>query len=151
MPDLSPVATWKPVPGWEGFYEASDQGDARSLDRDVRYSDGKIHTHRGKVLKHKLRKVTGHHDVLLQAKESGRKRNMGVHQAVLLAFVPRPDGVYIPCHKNGDPDDNRLENLYWGTHYDNAMDTQRHGNTPPWGRPWQPRPPRTPQRPVAVR
>ena len=27
--------TWKPVPGWEDLYEASDEGRIRSLDRPV--------------------------------------------------------------------------------------------------------------------
>jgi len=31
------------------------------------------------------------------------------------------------CHENGDPTDDRLANLYWGTHLENMRDAVRHG------------------------
>ena len=42
---------------------------------------------------------------------------------VLETYVgPRPPGL-ICCHKNGDRTDDRLENLYWGTYYENYVDS----------------------------
>ncbi len=32
-------------------------------------------------------------------------------------------------HRNGIPDDNRVENLYWGTHQQNMNDMVAHGNS----------------------
>ncbi len=52
-----------------------------------------------------------------------------VHQLVLIAFVgPRPAGA-ITRHLNGNPADNRPENLAWGTALENARDALRHGTT----------------------
>lgn len=50
-----------------------------------------------------------------------------VHRLVLEAFVgPCPPG--LECrHLNGNPTDNRLENLAWGTHTENMADRTRHG------------------------
>jgi hypothetical protein len=50
-----------------------------------------------------------------------------VHKLVLEAFTgqPRPEGM-VCCHVNGNPSDNRLENLRWGTLRDNAADKRRH-------------------------
>jgi len=31
------------------------------------------------------------------------------------------------CHNNGDPGDNRLENLRWDTYSANALDKRKHG------------------------
>lgn len=46
---------------------------------------------------------------------------------VMLAFVgPRPDGLDV-CHGNGNPADNRLENLRYGTRSENMRDALRHG------------------------
>jgi hypothetical protein len=56
-----------------------------------------------------------------------RMRFFHVHSLVLLAFVgPCPDGMEAR-HLNGTPDDNRLENLCWGTPSENAADKLRHG------------------------
>jgi hypothetical protein len=57
----------------------------------------------------------------------GVSTNVYVHHLVLLAFVgPRPDGL-ICCHGNGDPTDNRPENLRWDTHSANSKDAIKHG------------------------
>jgi hypothetical protein len=34
------------------------------------------------------------------------------------------------CHRNDDPQDNRLENLYWGTHQQNSEDAKRNDRVP---------------------
>ncbi len=53
---------------------------------------------------------------------------MRVHRLVLLVFVgPCPPGMGCR-HLNGNPADNRLENLAWGTHTENMADRNRHGN-----------------------
>lgn len=57
----------------------------------------------------------------------GRSRMVGVHTLVLEAFVgPRPEGLCCR-HLNGDPADNRLANLAWGTYQENSDDAKRHG------------------------
>jgi hypothetical protein len=46
----------------------------------------------------------------------------------LLAFVGAPGpGQTVTRHLNGDPADNRLANLAWGTPRENGRDTVRHG------------------------
>jgi hypothetical protein len=58
---------------------------------------------------------------------AGKKSARRIHRLVLEAFVgPCPEG-HIGCHGDGDPTNNRLENLRWGTHQANADDTLRHG------------------------
>jgi hypothetical protein len=50
-----------------------------------------------------------------------------VHSLVILAFVgPRPDGEQVR-HLNGNPADNRLTNLAYGTQSQNQQDSLRHG------------------------
>lgn len=41
---------WLPVPGWEGFYEVSDYGNVRSVDRTITRSDGQKRRFKGKTL-----------------------------------------------------------------------------------------------------
>ncbi len=67
----------------------------------------------------------GHLSVNLH--RGGEKKRRYIHQLVLEAFVgPRPHGL-ICCHNDGDPTNNRLENLRWDTHQSNVDDMLRHG------------------------
>lgn len=53
-----------------------------------------------------------------------------VHRLVYEAFVgPIPEGMFV-CHNNGDPLDNRPDNLRVDTHEGNMRDRELHGNTP---------------------
>ena len=59
-----------------------------------------------------------------------------VHRLVLEAFVgPCPAG-YQGCHNNGNPADNRVENLRWGTASSNVADAVRHGTHSGFSRGW---------------
>lgn len=50
-----------------------------------------------------------------------------VHTLVLEAFIgPRPDGMECR-HLDGDPQNNCVSNLCWGTPAENAADKHRHG------------------------
>ncbi len=52
-----------------------------------------------------------------------------VHRLILEAFVgPRPGGLEC-CHWDGNPENNRLDNLRWDTPKSNALDSIRHGTT----------------------
>ena len=54
-------------------------------------------------------------------------RPIGVHQLVADAFLgPCPKGEHVR-HLNGNPPDNRPENLSYGTPLQNAKDRERHG------------------------
>jgi len=57
----------------------------------------------------------------------GKRRKAKVHALVMEAFVGvRPDGSECR-HLNGNPADNRLENLKYGTQIENAADSILHG------------------------
>lgn len=54
----------------------------------------------------------------------GRRRTAQVHRLVLTAFVGQPRAGQEGCHWNGDPTDNRIENLRWGTRGENAAEAK---------------------------
>jgi HNH endonuclease len=59
-----------------------------------------------------------------------RKVARYIHRLVLEAFVgPCPPGL-ICCHNDGEPANNRVENLRWDTYQANENDKFRHGTRP---------------------
>lgn len=118
---------WLPVLGWESYYEVSDQGRVRSLDRLACLGrGGRIGVRRGRLLAPATDKRSGYRVVSLWA--SPVRRSARVHTLVLEAFVgPRPAGLEA-LHGNGNPSDNRLANLSWNTSTANAADVRAHGH-----------------------
>jgi len=100
---------WKPVLGLEGKYEVSDRGRVRS-----RYRVRRTHANGEGYLQATLPFSTG-------------PRSVGVHRLVLEAFVgPCPEGKQA-AHLDGNPGNNRVENLVWATPGENARHKIRHG------------------------
>lgn len=58
----------------------------------------------------------------------GKQRLRIASRLVLEAFVGPDDRFAL--HDDGDYSNNRLSNLYYGTHRQNMEDRERHGNTP---------------------
>lgn len=116
---------WRPIPGWEGYYEVSNGGRVRSLPRIITLSNGVNQPLKGKILSPANDGRTSHLRVNLF--RGGKGTSTHVHRAVLEAFVgPCPDGMEA-CHWNDDPKDNRLENLRWGSRKENTLDKVRNG------------------------
>lgn len=119
---------WLPVVGWEDFYEVSDHGHVRSLDRTVTFvSKWGTLGHRlyhGRLLAPAINR-DGH--LRLGLCRRPRFGLFFVHRLVLLAFVgPQPVGMQ-GCHNDGNPQNNFLSNLRWDTCSNNNLDKQRHG------------------------
>jgi hypothetical protein len=111
---------WRPVPDWEGLYEASSLGNVRSLPRQ---RNGR--TYAGRLLKPTLNPrylVVGISDAT-----TGRRKSTPVHVLVAAAFLgPRPKGVVVR-HGPGGHLDNSIANLSYGTQQENIYDKHRDG------------------------
>ena len=118
------IERWLPVVGYEGLYEVSDHGRVRTVDRVEVTKAG--YTRRRKS---KLRSPWSDKDGYMHVTVTRNRRKSGrsVHRLVLEAFVgPCPDNM-VACHDNGDPADNRLQNLRWDTLSANELDKVTHG------------------------
>ena len=126
--DVTPEE-WRPVPEYEGLYEVSDQGQVRSVDRMVIYSDRRQRWYPGVMLRPAPSgKVVPHLCVALSV--NGRPKTRQVHQLVMEAFVgPCPEGQQVR-HGPGGSLDNRLVNLCYGTPKENTADRERDGTVP---------------------
>jgi hypothetical protein len=118
---------WRPVVGLEGAYEVSNFGRVRSLDRIIRHGRGKaLRQIRGRMLR-QGRMKSGHFVVAVVGRKTKRNETSLVHHLVLEAFKgPRPQGQEC-LHGDGDPTNNHIDNLRWGTRQENVDDAKRHG------------------------
>lgn len=127
--DVNSGERWLPVPGFEGFYEVSDQGRVRSLDRIVHkraIRDGPLiqTRRRGKLMKLSL-DTHGYHQVNLCV--NAANKHVFVHHLVLLAFKgKRPEGA-LCRHLDGCRTNNKASNVEWGTPLENNADCRAHG------------------------
>lgn len=112
---------WLPVVGYEGLYLVSDAGRVRSLPR----RGGRNRLYGGQLLQPCITAHGGYLAVRLARANTGRTRR--IHVLVAAAFFgPRPAGYDIR-HLDGDPTNNVLVNLAYGTRSENGHDTVRHG------------------------
>ena len=100
---------WKDIHGYEGYYQVSNFGRARSLDRTVEFSDGRKRFYKGKVLSPRM--SSGYK--LVDLKVNGRRKTFKFSQLVAMAFLGhKPDGYKLVVdHINGNRLDDRVENL----------------------------------------
>lgn len=119
---------WKEIPGWEGFYEASETGLIRSVPRWIFQGNRwgqQMRCWRNMVVLRQTANSRGYLGVTLQG--NGRRITAAVHQLVALAFLgPCPEGMEV-CHNDGDQTDNRVEKLRYDTPSENVRDALRHG------------------------
>lgn len=57
----------------------------------------------------------------------GRGRTEKVHRLIAIAFLGQPEARQEVRHLDGDPSNNRVDNLKWGTRSENIRDSVRHG------------------------
>lgn len=114
---------WRPIPGYEGELEASDQGRIRSLDREIRTRAGSV-----LKLKGKIKKLTDDRKGYLRFGHStyNKTEQVYVHRAVMAAFRG-PSDLQVD-HRNRDPSDNRLVNLRYATRRDNSRNKRGQDN-----------------------
>lgn len=101
---------WRDIPGYEGYYQVSNLGRVRSLDRVI-YGEYERPRHRKGVILKLSMTTFGYLRCGLSINRT--KRPHQVHQLVAMAFLNHnPNGhTLVVDHINNIPSDNRLENL----------------------------------------
>jgi hypothetical protein len=82
----------------------------------------------GQIIRQRRTK-TGYMYCSLSDQMNGRLISVRVHKVILLAFGFEPKEGEQVRHLNGNPADNRINNLRWGTALENAKDRDEHGTT----------------------
>ena len=118
---------WRPVVGFESYYEVSNTGRVRSLDTYTSFiMNGRniVKFIRGRELI-PLKGKNGYFTISLHM--NGNMRRVPIHRLVAEAFLPNPENKRTVNHKNGIKTDNNLENLEWATDSENILHAVRTG------------------------
>gem|GEM_PF-734995 len=107
------------VPGYEGLYQVSNNGNIKSLSRKF-----KNRTYGGEIMKGSIDR-DGYKKVLL-IKDKNKKKYF-VHRLVGLAFIENDLSHPVINHKNGNKLDNNADNLEWVTISQNNIHALRNG------------------------
>lgn len=112
---------WKDIKGYEGYYQVSNLGRVRSMNRIIKRSKGSFYT-RGKLLKLYIGK-DGYISVMLY--KDGLNKLFRVHRLVAETFISNPNDYPIINHIDENKINNHINNLEWCTYqYNNTYGTK---------------------------
>lgn len=105
---------WRVIPGFEGLYEASNMGRVRSQEGKVtsnaRYA---VRVWKERIIKPKISVKRSRKDARVELWKDGSHKTYLVSRLVAITWHGIPSDGMTVNHINGDPMDNRAENLEW--------------------------------------
>jgi hypothetical protein len=105
---------WQDILGFVGFYQISNYGRAKSLER----CDSKGRQLKEKILKPKIDR-NGYFYVRLS--KNGKWKNFSISRLVALHFIPNPENKKEVNHFDGNKSNNHELNLQWCTRSENCL------------------------------
>lgn len=102
---------WKDIPGFEGLYKASTEGEICSIERTV-FNGVAYHLLRERILK-PIPNGTGYFSASLR--KDNKTFRLYIHRLVAMTFLDNDNYDLEVNHIDGDKANNKLGNLEWVT------------------------------------
>jgi len=116
---------WRDIPGFDGYYQASNLGRIRGLERLVPSKQFGTKRIPARMMSQSI-SGPGYYQVMLT--KFGKQRPYYVHRLVASAFIENPDNLPAVDHIDANKLNNKIENLRWVTQKENVANTRRHGD-----------------------
>jgi len=120
------VELWRDIINCEGYYQASDLGRVKSLDRVINKVNGRTQRFRAKILKQFLvgRRIN------ITLRQNGKRKDVSLHHLIFSTFNPdvdRKQGVNLDVdHIDNNPLNNAKKNLQLITRRENTSKDQKN-------------------------
>ena len=111
------MESWKDVKGYEGFYQVSNKGQVKSLERLTEAKPGVLRKVSKRILKPGINS-SGYYSVVLC--RNGKRKSVTVHRIVAEAFIPKKAKKKDINHIDGNKRNNDSFNLEWCTESENS-------------------------------
>lgn len=108
---------WKDIEEFEGYYQISNIGEVKSLERIVKNGLNSTRIVKERILKQTMG-TNGYLSVGLHKHQKCKKYE--IHRLVAIAFISNPDNKSQVNHKDGIKTNNFDFNFEWVTHKENA-------------------------------
>lgn len=113
---------WRAICGYEGYYEVSNTGKVRSVDRIVYDKNGNRRILCGRPMKlTRTKGKDGNGYMVVNLRKHGISKVSLVHILVAVAFIPNPQNYPMVNHIDGDKTNNDAGNLEWTTYRYNNL------------------------------
>lgn len=109
---------WKDIKGYEGWYQVSNCGRIKSLERVFIRKNGTPFFVRERILKYAFDHGGYPYVTLIKFK---KRHNKAVHRIVAETFIPNPENKPCIDHIDCDPTNPRVDNLRWVTSSENNL------------------------------
>jgi hypothetical protein len=116
---------WKDIPEFEGYYQISNSGRLKRLERQVKCKNRPNGFHIKEKILSSCNDGKGY--VMGYLEVDGEKIARRIHRLVLITFRGIDPQKPQVNHINGIKSDNRLENLEWCTQYENVQHARKNG------------------------
>jgi len=115
---------WRDIPGYEQYYQVSNYGNVRSLDRKVKQKGRHFRIERRRIIALCLDN-RGYHRI--RVSKYNVQETLKVHRLVASAFCLNPESKPEVNHKDGLKTNNYYKNLEWVTMAENMRHSSEIG------------------------
>lgn len=109
---------WKDIKDYEGLYQISSYGRVKSFYGKEKILKPSIQHFEYKNKNYKREKI--------ELVKNGIRKSLKIHRLVAQAFIPNPDNKTQVNHIDGNPLNNKVENLEWCTDKENKIHAYKY-------------------------
>ena len=120
---------WKDIKGYEGLYQVSNLGKVKSLKKEVNFYSGLYKEVKKRKYKERIinLKKTNRGYMNITLYKNGIRKHFNVHRLVADTFILNPNNLPEVNHKDGNKENNCVDNLEWVTRSENMQHSLKTG------------------------